>query len=76
MWCAVGVLSVSPRWSRDTSFQNLTFWGTCPQTPLETYAFGSNEGLMIETPATHHIPQAKNIPYQPLLFKLIKQTKT
>ena len=29
----------------------------------------SNEGLTVETSATHHIPQAKNIPYQPLLIK-------
>ena len=29
----------------------------------------SDEGLTLETSATHHIPQAKNIPYQPLLIK-------
>ena len=29
----------------------------------------ANEGLTLETSATHHIPQAKNIPYQPLLIK-------
>ena len=31
----------------------------------------SNEGLTLETSAKHHIPQAKNIPYQPLLIKPI-----
>ena len=25
----------------------------------------TNEGLMLETSAKHHIPQATNIPYQP-----------
>ena len=29
----------------------------------------SDKGLTLETSATHHIPQAKNIPYQPLLIK-------
>ena len=29
----------------------------------------SDEGLTLETSAKHHIPQAKNIPYQPLLIK-------
>ena len=29
------------------------------------------EGLTLETAATHYIPQAKNIPYQPLLIKPI-----
>ena len=29
----------------------------------------SVKGLMLETSATHQIPQAKNIPYQPLLIK-------
>ena len=29
----------------------------------------SDEGLKLGTSATHHIPQAKNIPYQPLLIK-------
>ena len=27
----------------------------------------SDEGLTLETSATHHIPQAKNMPYQPLV---------
>ena len=27
------------------------------------------EGLTLETSAKHHIPQATNIPYQPLLIK-------
>ena len=31
----------------------------------------SDEGLTLETPATHYIPQAKNISYQPLLIKPI-----
>ena len=31
----------------------------------------SDEGLMLETSAKHHIPQATNIPYQPLLIKPI-----
>ena len=31
----------------------------------------SNEGLTLETSAAHYIPQVKNIPYQPLLIKLI-----
>ena len=31
----------------------------------------SDEGLMLETSAKHHIPQAKNILYQPLLIKPI-----
>ena len=31
----------------------------------------SDEGLTLETSARHHIPQAKNIPYQPLLIKPI-----
>ena len=31
----------------------------------------SDEGLMLETSAKHHTPQAKNIPYQPLLIKPI-----
>ena len=31
----------------------------------------SDEGLTLETPAKHHIPQATNIPYQPLLIKPI-----
>ena len=30
-----------------------------------------DEGLMLETSAKHHIPQATNIPYQPLLIKPI-----
>ena len=30
-----------------------------------------DEGLTLETSAKHHIPQAKNIPYQPLLIKPI-----
>ena len=29
----------------------------------------SDEGLTLETSATHYIPQANNIPYQPLLIK-------
>ena len=29
----------------------------------------SDEELTLETSAAHHIPQAKNIPYQPLLIK-------
>ena len=29
----------------------------------------SDEGLTFETSAKHHIPQATNIPYQPLLIK-------
>ena len=32
---------------------------------------GSDEGLTLKTSAKHHIPQATNIPYQPLLTKLI-----
>ena len=28
----------------------------------------SDEGLMLKTSAKHHIPQATNIPYQPLLI--------
>ena len=31
----------------------------------------ADEGLTLETSAKHHIPQAKNIPYQPLLIKPI-----
>ena len=31
----------------------------------------SDEGLELETPAIHHISQATNIPYQPLLIKPI-----
>ena len=31
--------------------------------------FCSDEGLALETSATHYNPQAKNIPYQPLLIK-------
>ena len=31
----------------------------------------SDEGLTLETSAKHHIPQATNIPYQPLLVKPI-----
>ena len=31
----------------------------------------NNEGLTLETSAKHHIPQATNIPYQPLLIKPI-----
>ena len=31
----------------------------------------SDEGLTLETSAKHHILQATNIPYQPLLIKLI-----
>ena len=31
----------------------------------------SHEGLTLQTSAKHHIPQAKNILYQPLLIKLI-----
>ena len=31
----------------------------------------SDEGLTIEMSATHHIPPAKNTPYQPLLIKPI-----
>ena len=30
-----------------------------------------NKGLTLETSAKHHIPQATNIPYQPLLIKPI-----
>ena len=29
----------------------------------------SDEGLTLEISAAHHIPQAKNIPYQPWLIK-------
>ena len=35
-------------------------WFVCP-----------DEGLTLETSATHQIPQAKNIPYQHLLIKLV-----
>ena len=31
----------------------------------------SDEGLTLEASAKHHIPQATNIPYQPLLIKPI-----
>ena len=31
----------------------------------------SDEGLTLKTSAKHHIPQAKNIQYQPLLIKPI-----
>ena len=31
----------------------------------------SDEGLTLETSANHHIPQATNMPYQPLLIKPI-----
>ena len=31
----------------------------------------SDEGLTLETSAKYHIPQATNIPYQPLLVKPI-----
>ena len=31
----------------------------------------SDEGLTLETSAKHHIPQATNIPYQPLMIKPI-----
>ena len=31
----------------------------------------SDEGLTLEMSAKHHIPQAKNMPYQPLLTKPI-----
>ena len=37
------------------------------ETVLRTVS--SDEGLTLETSATHHIPQARNIPYQPLLIK-------
>ena len=37
----------------------------------EQGAVCSEEGLMLETSAKHHIPQATNIPYQPLLIKAI-----
>ena len=30
-----------------------------------------NKGLMLEKSAKHHIPQATNIPYQPLLIKSV-----
>ena len=30
----------------------------------------SDEGLTLEMSATHQIPQAKNIPYQPLLINI------
>ena len=33
----------------------------------------SDEGLTLETSATHQIPQTKNIPYQPLLIKPISK---
>ena len=36
-----------------------------------TTTISSDEGLTLETSAKHHIPQAKNIPYQPLLIKPI-----
>ena len=35
------------------------------------WCFCSDEGLTLETSAKHHIAQATNIPYQPLLIKLI-----
>ena len=34
-----------------------------------TGAVCSDEGQKFETSADHHIPKAKNIPYQPLLIK-------
>ena len=40
------------------------FSQNCTQNP--------DEGITLETSATHHIPQAKNIPYQPLLIKLTR----
>ena len=33
----------------------------------------SDEGQTLETSSKHHIPQATNIPYQPLLIKPIKK---
>ena len=39
--------------------------------PLKLGAVCSDEGLTLETSAKHHIPQATNIPYQPLLIKPI-----
>ena len=38
---------------------------------LNKVAVFSDEGLTLETSAKHHIPQATNIPYQPLLIKPI-----
>ena len=55
IWCLAEVSSVSP---------------LSEQTDLST-AVCSNEGLTLETSANHQIPQAKNIPYQPLLIKPI-----
>ena len=37
----------------------------------EQTAVCSDEGLTLETSAKHHIPQATNLPYQPLLIKPI-----
>ena len=39
--------------------------------PLSEQTLCSDEGLMLEVSAKHYIPQAKNIPYQPLLIKPI-----
>ena len=63
IWCLADVSSVSP-----SSEQTLELF-------LEQFCSDervcSNEGPTLETSAKHHIPQATNIPYQPLLIKPI-----
>ena len=43
----------------------------CPSSEQTPTAVCSDEGLTLETSAKHHIPQATNIPYQPLFIKPI-----
>ena len=46
--------------------QQRLIWYVCR---LWDMAVCSDEGLTLETSAKNHIPQATNIPYQPLLIK-------
>ena len=57
IWCLAGVSSVSPLLEQTGELDNSP---VC-----------SDEGLTLETSSKHHIPQATNIPYQPLLIKPI-----
>ena len=65
IWCLADVSSVSP-----SSEQAGELWfEECEDSSIPQSA--PTEGLTLETSAKHHIPQATNIPYQPLLIKPI-----
>ena len=57
IWCLADVSSVSPSPEQTGELWANRFAHNSPVC--------SDEGLMLETSAKHHIPQATNIPYQP-----------